>query len=120
MANEEHVALLKQGMDAWNAWRHKNPDILLDLSHADLNEAKLNGTYLCGANLSGAGLFMTDLREADLREADLSAAIRQLRFSHACAPAHRHLLQTRCQGQRAVLRSQTSVGDTVGQEAKGL
>ena len=49
MANEEHVALLKQGMDAWNAWRDKNPDILLDLSHADLNEAKLNGTYLCGA-----------------------------------------------------------------------
>ena len=39
MANEEHVALLKQGMDAWNAWRDKNPDILLDLSHADLFSA---------------------------------------------------------------------------------
>ena len=24
MANEEHVALLKQGVDAWNAWRLGN------------------------------------------------------------------------------------------------
>ena len=31
MANEEHVALLKQGAEAWNAWRHENPDIRPDL-----------------------------------------------------------------------------------------
>jgi hypothetical protein len=24
MADEKHVALLKQGVDAWNAWRRKN------------------------------------------------------------------------------------------------
>src|SRR5262249_53969642 len=28
MANDEHVALLKKGVDAWNAWRDKNPNIL--------------------------------------------------------------------------------------------
>ena len=30
-ANDEHVALLKQGADAWNAWREKSPDIEPDL-----------------------------------------------------------------------------------------
>jgi hypothetical protein len=28
MANEEHVALLKQGVDAWNEWRDENLTIL--------------------------------------------------------------------------------------------
>ena len=36
MANDEHVALLKQGVAAWNAWRDENPDIRPDLSGADL------------------------------------------------------------------------------------
>jgi hypothetical protein len=31
MANEEHVALLKQGADAWKEWRGKNPGIRPDL-----------------------------------------------------------------------------------------
>ncbi len=41
MANEEHVALLKQGVDAWNAWRRENPDIRPALSGADLHGADL-------------------------------------------------------------------------------
>jgi uncharacterized protein YjbI with pentapeptide repeats len=36
MANDEHVALLKQGVDAWNSWRDENPDIDIDLSGATL------------------------------------------------------------------------------------
>jgi hypothetical protein len=31
MANDEHVALLKQGVDAWNAWRAENPNIRPDV-----------------------------------------------------------------------------------------
>ena len=27
MANDEHVAILKKGVAAWNAWRDENPDI---------------------------------------------------------------------------------------------
>jgi hypothetical protein len=27
MANDEHVALLKQGVNAWNAWRDENTNI---------------------------------------------------------------------------------------------
>ena len=39
MANDEHLAILKKGVDAWNAWRDKNPDIRPDLSEANLSEA---------------------------------------------------------------------------------
>jgi uncharacterized protein YjbI with pentapeptide repeats len=47
MANDEHVALLKQGVDAWNAWRQANPDI----RHPDLRGANLTEANLSGANL---------------------------------------------------------------------
>lgn len=65
MANKEHVAILEQGVEAWNQWRSDNPDII-DLSMADLRRANLRR-----ANLRGADLCEADLREADLCEADL-------------------------------------------------
>ena len=72
MANDEHVALLKQGVAAWNAWRDKNPNIRPDLSGADLIEANLIGANLSGANLSGADLRAANLDGANLIEAHLS------------------------------------------------
>ena len=54
MANEEHVARLKQGVDAWNAWRREPPDARPDLHGADLHGADLRGAHLMLANLSGA------------------------------------------------------------------
>jgi hypothetical protein len=39
MANDEHVAMLKKGVAAWNAWRDENLDILPDLRGADLSGA---------------------------------------------------------------------------------
>ena len=38
MANPEHVAILKSGVDHWNQWRGMNPKIVPDLS--DLNAEK--------------------------------------------------------------------------------
>lgn len=63
MANDEHVALLKQGAAAWNAWRQENRDIPLDLSGASFNVV-LGDADLIGANLSGADLRMADLSGA--------------------------------------------------------
>jgi hypothetical protein len=40
MANDEHVAMLKKGVDAWNGWRRKNRNIRPNLSEADLINAK--------------------------------------------------------------------------------
>jgi hypothetical protein len=74
MANDEHVALLKQGVAAWNAWRDKNPNIRPDLSGANLIEANLIGANLGGAHLGGANLSRANLSEAHLRMANLSEA----------------------------------------------
>jgi hypothetical protein len=74
MANEEHVALLKQGVDAWNKWRNENANIRPDLSRADLFGAELSEANLGGANLSGAYLGRADLNGADLSRAILSSA----------------------------------------------
>jgi Pentapeptide repeats (8 copies) len=74
MANDEHVAILKKGVDAWNKWRGENPDTLPDLSKADLSNARLNGAKLSFANLSGANLFEAWLGEADLSGGNLIGA----------------------------------------------
>ena len=79
MANEEHVTLLKQGLNAWNAWRDKNHNIRpnlggADLIQADLGAADLRGANLSRANLSRANLFGAHLGEADLLAANLSEA----------------------------------------------
>jgi len=69
MANEEHLAIIKQGVETWNQWRKENPDIRPDLSGANLSQLDLGF-----ANLSEAALWGADLSEADLRGADLSEA----------------------------------------------
>jgi hypothetical protein len=73
MADEEHVALLKQRVKVWNKWRKENPDIRPNLTRADLVEANLTRAYLVGAelgraNLSGAHLFEANLTGAKLYE----------------------------------------------------
>jgi uncharacterized protein YjbI with pentapeptide repeats len=59
MANQEHFDFLKKGVQAWNQWRKKHPNIRPNLVRA---------------NLSGAVLSSVDLSEADLSEANLSGA----------------------------------------------
>lgn len=69
MANDEHLAILKQGVDAWNAWREDRQDV-----KPDLVMANLRGAILGKANLSRANLSRADLSEADLSDANLSDA----------------------------------------------
>ena len=79
MADQQHLAVLKQGVAAWNTWRRQHPEILPDLSEADLSVADLSGAdlrhaNLMRANLSHAYLSEASLDEANLREADLTGA----------------------------------------------
>jgi hypothetical protein len=95
MADPEHLALLREGVELWNNWRRENPLIVPDLTGANLNEANLRNANLtraylsrgslAGANLSGAALNRAQLpgavlvrailRGADLSNANLSWAI---------------------------------------------
>lgn len=74
MTNQEHLDILKQGVDSWNQWRKEHADIRPDLSEANLSHAKLIGADLRKANLSYTKLIGADLSEANLSEANLSDA----------------------------------------------
>jgi hypothetical protein len=90
MANPEHVAKLREGVEAWNAWREEHPQIQpalmeaalskadllgVNLKKADLYNATLRGADLREANLYGANLHNADLIEVDLRGANLGEAV---------------------------------------------
>jgi uncharacterized protein YjbI with pentapeptide repeats len=79
MADRDHLKILRQGVDAWNVWRHSNPSVTPDLREAglrgwDLDKANLNGANLCDAVLQDASLDEADLSGANLREAVLDHA----------------------------------------------
>ena len=83
MANQEHLALLMQGRDAWNKWRQEHPEIQPDLTKANLVGADLgmidfSRTNLVKANLSRANLVMANFHEADLKDANLWGAVLKL------------------------------------------
>ena len=113
MAEEEHVARLKQGVEAWNVWRHDSscarPDLRgADLQHTDLVGANLSAADLCHAGLRGADLSYASLIEAQLFGADLRKA---------------HLRGTRLRGadlRRANLgEADLSYADLLGADLRG-
>jgi uncharacterized protein YjbI with pentapeptide repeats len=80
MANEEHLAKLNGGVEAWNEWRRANPGIRPDLRGASFKEANLIGADLSKADLSDASLLgklltMSNLSDANLTGADLSIGV---------------------------------------------
>jgi len=54
MANEEQLAILRQGVEVWNEWRTENLDVEVDLSGANLS-----GADLARADLSGSSFLTT-------------------------------------------------------------
>lgn len=84
MANEEQLAILRQGVEVWNEWRGQNTRVVpnlvgahlrdVNLRNADLREARLRHANLAGTDLSGADLSGTDLAGAELWLANLAGA----------------------------------------------
>jgi hypothetical protein len=82
MANEEHLNLLKQGIDVWNDWIEKKIEsvflggnfIEVDLRNANLYKANLCRAYFIGANLEGVNLSEANLSQANFVEANLTGA----------------------------------------------
>ncbi|WPD24013.1 MAG: pentapeptide repeat-containing protein [Candidatus Electrothrix scaldis] len=63
MADRKQLKILKQGVEAWNAWREEHPDAKIDLRRAELGGF---GTDWRGANFQNA-----DIRGANFRFASL-------------------------------------------------
>lgn len=74
MANKDHLKILEQGVEAWNAWRREYPNVTPDLTEAYLRKAALAGANLTGANLTEAYLRKAVLTRANLAKANLSWA----------------------------------------------
>ncbi|RLD05013.1 MAG: hypothetical protein DRI32_04725 [Chloroflexi bacterium] len=89
MANEEQLAILKQGVNVWNQWREENPEVKIDLKrakldgqdfsminfqNADLEYSDFQNTKLAKSNLSDTILVSADFRHASLWGANLSRA----------------------------------------------
>ena len=85
MANAEQLALLRQGVTAWNEWRLMNEQhhpSVIDLSGADLTDAHLVHANLTRTNLTNANLSRANLSLANLFGAHLGGA----RLNDADAP----------------------------------
>ena len=92
MANQEHVKIIRQGVEVWNQWIKEHFGIIPDLStpymvspgigivsepdtdaaKAGLSEMNLSGVNFGGANLSGTNLTRANLSGANLVGAKLS------------------------------------------------
>jgi hypothetical protein len=82
MANPKHLNMLKQGVDAWNQWRHTHLDIQPNLFEASLRGSQFQGIDLSGADLRGATLREAELSGSNLQGADLRGA--HLRATQLC------------------------------------
>lgn len=74
MANQEHVDVLRQGVENWNQWRVNHPEIMPDLSGADLSQAILTDANLTNTILTEAKLDRANLSYATLSDATLNGA----------------------------------------------
>lgn len=73
------LELLNQGVDAWNLWRKRNPDLRLNLYGAQLEGAQLSGINFRHVVLNRANLRKAELHGADFR----SSALQQTNFSES-------------------------------------
>jgi len=94
MADFNHLAILRSGVEAWNKHVAEKNDERGKFHWMDLTSAELSGTCLRGADLlrvdlrgadlNGADLTLADLLEADLTAADMRGArLRSTRLSGA-------------------------------------
>lgn len=89
MANPEHEAILRQGVEVWNKWRKDNHEIVPDLSGLSLGKSLYPEVNLSHANLyrvsfAGTLLINADFSFANLEQATLfSLSLQDINFSHA-------------------------------------
>lgn len=74
MANQEHIDILKKGMQEWDSWRRQNLAVVPDLSGADLSKMILWRGNFYRVNFKDAILQQTDFQFSDLSCSQFSNA----------------------------------------------
>lgn len=77
MAIEEHLNILREGVQEINKWQLRHQGKGLDLSGAKLDEYELHDVNLSHANFSNASLYRVKLASANLTGANFSGAMLQ-------------------------------------------
>lgn len=96
MAVQEHLDKLKEGVEAWNAWRHDSPNVVPDLSGFEFGGMDVSGVDFRQADLRGAelssvaGLLPASLAGADLTRAELPAELKEFPALEHVAEVSRH------------------------------
>jgi hypothetical protein len=75
MADSNQIAILSQGVEAWNKWRAENPDVLIDLKSAKLMNMDLENANLVEADLKKANLSFTNFKNTNLAFSNLENAV---------------------------------------------
>ena len=75
MADNNQIAILSQGVEAWNKWREENPDVSIDLKNAKLMHMNLENANLAKADLKNANLSFTNFKNANLVFSNLESAV---------------------------------------------
>ena len=84
MAVAKHLEILKQGVEAWNAWRADHVRIRPVLTGVRFEGNDFSEINFLKTNLSGSCLASANFRDADLRYADFSGCdLRYADFSDA-------------------------------------
>ena len=89
MANQEQLELIKEGVEAWNAWRKANLSIRIDLSSGNFSGMNLAGIDLDGDYPVAVPYFMREIIEQITVQArkskyiDQESGVSAIRFSSA-------------------------------------
>ena len=75
MANEEQLAILSRGVEAWNQWRQENPEALIDFKRANLRNRQLENANLVEADLTEAEFSFANLKNSNLAFANMDHAV---------------------------------------------
>lgn len=74
MANPEHLAILEQGLEAWNRWRAEHRDVVPNLGGVSGNPTQLRDSYLREAVFFHAYLDWVDFARGNLDGARFDGA----------------------------------------------
>ena len=74
MFNEEHLTILRQGVEVWNQWREENPKTIPNLRQVNFDRRLFEDTILYRINVLGVNLPGINFANADLSRSNLAGA----------------------------------------------